>query len=62
MSSITEFLAMGGYGAFIWAAFGLTAVVLIGLLILSLRDVQEKERHLAKLQAQLGDGRRARHQ
>ena len=27
--SVTEFFAMGGYGAFIWPCYGLTAAVLI---------------------------------
>ncbi|MCS6779640.1 MAG: heme exporter protein CcmD [Geminicoccaceae bacterium] len=26
-----EFLAMGGYGAFVWAAYGATLLVLVGL-------------------------------
>ncbi len=28
-----EFLHMGGYGAYVWAAFGLAAAVLIGMAI-----------------------------
>jgi heme exporter protein D len=31
MSSIANWLAMGGYAAFVWPAYGLTAVVLGGL-------------------------------
>jgi heme exporter protein D len=27
--NITEFFAMGGYGAYIWSCYGLTAVVLV---------------------------------
>ena len=27
--SLSEFFAMGGYGAYIWSCYGLTAVVLI---------------------------------
>lgn len=27
--TLTAFLAMGGYGAYIWSCYGLTAVVLI---------------------------------
>ena len=27
--NLTTFLAMGGYGAYIWSCYGLTAVVLI---------------------------------
>ncbi|GFZ95553.1 hypothetical protein GCM10011497_27480 [Elstera cyanobacteriorum] len=33
---MSEFLHMGGYAVFIWASYGLAAVVLIGLLALSL--------------------------
>lgn len=33
---MSEFLHMGGYAVFIWASYGLAAVVLIGLLGLSL--------------------------
>jgi heme exporter protein D len=27
--NLTDFLAMGGYGAYIWSCYGLTAAVLI---------------------------------
>lgn len=40
---MTEFLAMGGYGAFIWPAYGLTAVVLGGLAVVSIRGVRQRE-------------------
>lgn len=36
MNSFSQFLDMGGYGAFVWPAYGLTAVVLLALLIYSL--------------------------
>ncbi len=29
MSQITEFLHMGGYGAYVWSSYGITAVVLL---------------------------------
>lgn len=51
---------MGGYGAFVWGSFGLTALVLIGLLAISIRQAREREQRLSALQAQLGgDQRRA---
>ncbi len=31
-----DFLAMGGYAFYVWSAYGLTAIVLIGLLLQSL--------------------------
>jgi len=30
--SFSEFLAMGGYGFFVWLSFGLTYLLLIGLI------------------------------
>jgi heme exporter protein D len=52
MPEIIDFLGMGGYGRFVWPAFGLTAVVLLGLLFISLRQVKENERLLSTLQDQ----------
>ena len=36
-SSVQEFLAMGGYGLYVWGSFGVTAVVIAGEM-LSLRS------------------------
>ncbi|MHA1600951.1 MAG: heme exporter protein CcmD [Alphaproteobacteria bacterium] len=44
------FLAMGGYGNFVWPAFALTAAVLIGLLITTLRRLRALRNELARLQ------------
>ena len=33
-----SFFEMGGYAVFVWPAYAVTAVVLVGLLWLSLRD------------------------
>jgi heme exporter protein D len=35
-SSVSEFAAMGGYGLYVWGAFGVTALVMLGE-VLSLR-------------------------
>ena len=37
---MSEFLAMGGYGAFVWPSYGLTAVIMVVLLIASLRGLK----------------------
>lgn len=29
MQAVTEFLHMGGYGAYVWSSFGLSAVILL---------------------------------
>jgi len=47
---MTEFLSMGGYGSFICSAFGLSAVVLIGILIQSQRFLKTSEAELNSLQ------------
>ena len=47
---MAEFLSMGGYGSFIYSAFGLSAVVLIGILIQSQRFLKTSEAELNSLQ------------
>lgn len=40
---MSEFLVMGGYAAFIWPTYGVAAVLLVGLLVLSLRSMRQRE-------------------
>ncbi len=35
--SLSEFFAMGGYGSYVWSAFGITFLSMLILLITSLR-------------------------
>jgi heme exporter protein CcmD len=52
---------MGGYGAYVWSAFGASALVLGWLLVSSLRRLRGLERALAAQGiAQPGGGRKAR--
>ena len=46
MDAIATFLAMGGYAAFVWSAYGITAVVLLALLVLSWRGVKARQAEL----------------
>ena len=48
MEQVRSFLAMGGYGAFVWPAFGVTALVMGWLLVASLRRLRGLERALAE--------------
>jgi heme exporter protein D len=50
---VGEFLAMGGYAAYVWSAFGLTGLVLGGLVWQSLWQVRRREAALARLREQL---------
>jgi len=43
------FLAMGGYARFVWPAFAISAVVLIGLVVASLRTLRAREAELTRL-------------
>jgi heme exporter protein D len=47
MEQMQEFFAMGGYGAFVWPAFGASALVLGWLWVSSLRRLRGLERALA---------------
>jgi len=51
MDALETFLAMGGYGQFVWPAYGLSAVVMIWLLIDTLRRLRAAERALERLSA-----------
>jgi len=50
MSRLEEFLAMGGYAAYVWPAIGLTLVVLLGFVVTSLRRLRRTRRQLALLE------------
>lgn len=50
MTELDIFLAMGGYAAYVWPAFAVTAIVMIGLLIVSARRLRADERTLELLQ------------
>ena len=49
MEQIETFLAMGEHGAFIWPAYGLTAAVMIGFTVSSLRDLSARRKALRAL-------------
>jgi heme exporter protein D len=56
---MASFIAMGGYGHFIWPAYGIAAVVLGGLAVAAVRRLARSEADLAKLEAErAGHGER----
>ena len=59
---MAEFLSMGGYGAYIWPSFGVTAVLLVVLLISSLRFAKRSEQALKELEEEMPDNPRRRPQ
>jgi heme exporter protein D len=40
---MSEFFSMGGYGSYIWASYGVTAIAMIGLLIMTLRGLRSSK-------------------
>lgn len=61
MSALASYLEMGGYGAYVWPAYGAAAAVLIGLVVASLRTLRAREAALKALEGNGGsdDGHRA---
>ncbi len=49
---------MGGYGAFIWSSYGISAIVLIALTLLSLHKLKKIERALIPLEESRSTKRR----
>ena len=47
--TIRSFLQMGGYAGFVWPAYALAAILLAGLLAISLRQLRKAEAELAAL-------------
>ncbi len=57
---MAEFLSMGGYAAYVWPSYGLTAVIMLVLLIASLRSLKTTEKTFQRLKAEVGpNGRNA---
>lgn len=59
MQNLGTFFAMGGYGAYVWPAYGLTAATFVGILAWSLRTLRARRR-LERELAALGQARRPR--
>ena len=46
---MAEYFSMSGYAGFVWPAFGLSAIVLVGLFASSLRAMRRTEAELEAL-------------
>ena len=45
------YLDMGGYAAWVWPAYGLAAVALVGILILTLRTLKSRQKEFDDLKS-----------
>ncbi|WP_413206575.1 heme exporter protein CcmD [Rhodospirillum sp. A1_3_36] len=48
---MSDFLSMGGYGAYVWPSFALTAFILVGLLVQTLAERRRNLRRLEQLRS-----------
>lgn len=51
---MSEFMAMGGYAAFVWSAWGISALAVIGLILFAILErsaVRERLRRLEEDEA-----------
>lgn len=53
-ASLGEFLAMGGHAAFIWPAFAIALIALLGLALLSRSGLAAAERDHAQARREAG--------
>ncbi len=59
MNQFSTFFAMGGYGAYVWPAYGLTLVAFVGMLVWTVASLRARRREEQALAA-LGRPRRNR--
>ena len=57
---MTEFFSMGGHGGFIWSSWGIALVVLAILIGTSVKSMRNRERELARMEAETPRRRRRR--
>lgn len=51
-----EVLTMGGYGAYVWPAYAVAAVMLLGVAAVSWRGLRRAQGRLRELQAEAAGG------
>ena len=57
MQSLADFFAMGGYAGFVWPAYGIAALVLVGLLGVSWHQLRQAREMLRRYDSQTGADR-----
>ncbi len=51
MGAMAEYFAMGGYAVYVWPAYAVTVLVLIGMMVASVRSLRRHRKLLAALEA-----------
>lgn len=52
MDGLAEFFSMGGYASYIWPAYIIAGVIMVGVLATSVRDLRRNEGTLESLRAE----------
>ena len=60
METVRQLLAMGDYGAFVWASYAVTLVVMAGLVLASRKSLRRQEALLRQVEASMPQTRRRR--
>ena len=50
MKNLTEALAMGEYGVYVWPSFAVAALVILAMLVFTLRSLRQTQKTLRHLQ------------
>ena len=51
--SLADYLAMGGYAAYVWSAFGIALLLLLGLFVQSSQAARRRELELEQLRSEI---------
>jgi len=60
VQAIQNFIDMGGYGAFVWPSYIVSALVLIGMLGFSVRQLRANAAEMARLEKASGERQQQR--
>lgn len=58
--SLTDFLTMGGYAAYVWPAYGFTLLAMVALVVQSWRSARRRDAELEQLRRLARPGRASR--
>jgi heme exporter protein D len=59
MDGLSTYFQMGGYAAFVWPAYGLGLLGLVGIMWLSVKSWKAREDEFNRLKSSQGDGARS---
>ena len=51
---MSEYLAMGGHAAFVWSAYAVATIVMVGMMLVSLRSLRRQQQAVRLLEEARG--------